>query len=104
MTAPILSPAEAASLLEPLTELVRAAGRAILDVPRNGLVTVKKTDGSPVTQADHNADRIIAEGLERLAPHIPVVSEEHAAPQTPLDGSFFMIDPLDGTREFVAGR
>ena len=104
MSAPILSPAEAASLLEPLTELVRAAGRAILDVPRNGLVTVKKTDGSPVTQADHNADQIIAEGLARLVPHIPVVSEEHAAPDGPLDGSFFMIDPLDGTREFVAGR
>lgn len=104
MPAPLLSPSETAALLEPLTALVRAAGRAILDVPRSGLMTVKKTDGSPLTQADRNADQIIVDGLTRIAPGIPVVSEERAAPETPLDGSFFMIDPLDGTREFVAGR
>lgn len=104
MPAPVLSPTDAAALIAPLTELVRAAGRAILDVPRGGLMTVKKIDGSPLTQADRNADQIIVEGLTRLAPDIPVVSEERAAPETPLDGSFFMIDPLDGTREFVAGR
>lgn len=104
MPAPVLSATEAAALLEPLTGIVRAAGRAILDVPRTGLMTVKKTDGSPLTQADRNADQIIVDGLTRLAPGIPVVSEERAAPDVPLDGSFFMIDPLDGTREFVAGR
>jgi 3'(2'), 5'-bisphosphate nucleotidase len=64
-----------------------------------------KTDGSPVTGADIAADRVIAEGLARLAPEIPALSEErlHMA-KPPYHGSFFLIDPLDGTKEFVAGR
>src|SRR5688572_22661522 len=101
---PLLDPAQTAALLEPLTELVRAAGRAILDVPRNGLIAVQKVDGSPVTQADRNADQIIAECLAHVAPGVPVVSEERPAPDGGLDESFFMIDPLDGTREYIAGR
>jgi 3'(2'), 5'-bisphosphate nucleotidase len=64
-----------------------------------------KLDGSPVTEADLAADRIIAEGLARLVPAIPALSEErvHLA-SPPYVGSFFLIDPLDGTKEFVAGR
>jgi 3'(2'), 5'-bisphosphate nucleotidase len=64
-----------------------------------------KSDGSPVTEADLAADRIIGEGLARLAPSIPSLSEErtHLA-QLPYRHSFFLIDPLDGTKEFVAGR
>jgi 3'(2'), 5'-bisphosphate nucleotidase len=64
-----------------------------------------KTDGSPVTEADLAADRIIAEGLARLAPQIPSLSEERAREaRLPYRDSFFLIDPLDGTKEFVAGR
>ena len=64
-----------------------------------------KPDGSPVTEADLAADRIIGEGLARLAPEILALSEErvHLA-KPPYTGSFFLIDPLDGTKEFVAGR
>jgi 3'(2'), 5'-bisphosphate nucleotidase len=64
-----------------------------------------KLDGSPVTEADLAADGIIGEGLARLAPEIPALSEErvHLA-KPPYRGSFFLIDPLDGTKEFVAGR
>jgi len=64
-----------------------------------------KQDGSPVTEADLAADRIIADGLEQLAGDLPTLSEERtqlASP--PFQGSFFLIDPLDGTKEFVAGR
>ena len=95
----------AAALMEPLTELVRKAAAAILGVDRRAMRTDSKADGSPVTDADLAADRIIADGLARLAPGIEALSEERAAlAHPPYDGSFFLIDPLDGTREFVAGR
>jgi 3'(2'), 5'-bisphosphate nucleotidase len=95
----------AAALLEPLTDLVVRAGAAILSLNRAAMKVVGKADGSPVTEADLAADRIIAEGLEWLIPDIPALSEEcaHLA-KPPYGGSFFLIDPLDGTREFVAGR
>jgi 3'(2'), 5'-bisphosphate nucleotidase len=64
-----------------------------------------KADGSPVTEADLASDRIIAEGLARLCPDIPVLSEERVHLATPpYAGGLFVIDPLDGTREFIAGR
>ncbi|QDW40723.1 3'(2'),5'-bisphosphate nucleotidase CysQ [Bradyrhizobium sp. KBS0727] len=95
----------AAALIEPLTDLVMAAGAAILAVNRSAMKVDGKSDGSPVTEADLAADRIIAEGLARLAPHIPSLSEERAREaRLPFEDSFFLIDPLDGTKEFVAGR
>jgi 3'(2'), 5'-bisphosphate nucleotidase len=95
----------AAALMAPLTELVVRAGNAILAVNRSAMRVDGKPDGSPVTEADLAADRIIAEGLAWLAPEIPALSEErvHSA-KPPYEGSFFLIDPLDGTKEFVAGR
>jgi 3'(2'), 5'-bisphosphate nucleotidase len=94
-----------ADLIAPLTELVALAGSAILQVNRRGMRIDGKADGSPVTEADLAADRIIAEGLHRLARDIPALSEERvtrAGPSCP--ELFFLIDPLDGTKEFVAGR
>jgi 3'(2'), 5'-bisphosphate nucleotidase len=104
-TAPAIDRDAAAALMEPLTNLVIQAGAAILAVDRAAMCVEGKADGSPVTAADLAADRIIAEGLARLAPKLPALSEErvHLA-KPPYDGSFFLIDPLDGTREFVAGR
>jgi 3'(2'), 5'-bisphosphate nucleotidase len=97
--------AAAAALIEPLTELVIRAGAAILAVDRRAMRVAGKADGSPVTEADLAADRIIAEGLTWLIPEIPVLSEERAGlAQPPYRGSFFVVDPLDGTKEFVAGR
>jgi 3'(2'), 5'-bisphosphate nucleotidase len=95
----------ASALIEPLTDLVIRAGAAILAVNRAAMRVDGKTDGSPVTEADLAADRIIGEGLARLAPNIPSLSEErtHLA-KLPYKDSFFLIDPLDGTKEFVAGR
>jgi 3'(2'), 5'-bisphosphate nucleotidase len=99
----------AARLMAPLTELVALAGAAILQVDRTRMRIDGKADGSPVTEADLAADRVIAEGLDRLAPDIPALSEERVAPGSggcPKDcpRAFFLIDPLDGTKEFVAGR
>ncbi len=95
----------AAALIEPLTDLVARAGAAILAVDRGTMTSSGKADGSPVTEADLAADRVIAAGLARLLPEVPTLSEErsHRA-ELHTRGSFFLIDPLDGTREFLAGR
>ena len=95
----------AARLMAPLTELVASAGAAILKIDRSRMRVDGKTDGSPVTEADLASDRIIADGLARLAPEIPSLSEERVA-----EGNaghleaFFLVDPLDGTKEYIAGR
>jgi 3'(2'), 5'-bisphosphate nucleotidase len=103
--APTIDSDAAAALMEPLTALVVRAGAAILAVNRGAMTVDGKADGSPVTEADLAADRIIAEGLARLVPSVPALSEErlHLA-NPPYGASFFLIDPLDGTKEFVAGR
>jgi 3'(2'), 5'-bisphosphate nucleotidase len=95
----------AAALMGPLTDLVVEAGRAILAINRCAMTVTDKSDGSPVTDADLAADRIISDGLARIAPGITTLSEERIGTATPpFRGSFFLIDPLDGTKEFVAGR
>jgi 3'(2'), 5'-bisphosphate nucleotidase len=95
----------AAALIEPLTGLVVRAGAAILAVNRRAMKIDAKSDGSPVTEADLAADRIIGEELARLVPDVPALSEERAhSARPPYRGGFFLIDPLDGTKEFVAGR
>jgi 3'(2'), 5'-bisphosphate nucleotidase len=93
-----------ADLIAPLTRLVAAAGLAILAVDRSRMRVEGKTDGSPVTEADLAADRIIADGLAQLAPDILALSEERVRPDTACPNLFFLIDPLDGTKEFLAGR
>src|SRR3954449_913235 len=102
---PALDRDAAAALIEPLTDLVIRAGAAILAVNRSAMKVDGKKDGSPVTEADLAADRIIGKGLARLAPAIPALSEERVQlAKLPYKDSFFLIDPLDGTKEFVAGR
>ncbi|MDB5624411.1 MAG: 3(2),5-bisphosphate nucleotidase [Tardiphaga sp.] len=94
-----------AALMEPLTNIVVQAGAAILAVDRHRMLVEGKADGSPVTEADLAADRIIMDGLAALAPQIPTLSEERLHDATPpYHGLFFLIDPLDGTKEFVGGR
>src|SRR5258707_232110 len=100
---PAITGDAAAALMAPLTDLVIAAGAAILAVNRAAMRVDGKLDGSPVTEADLAADRIIAEGLARLLPGVPALSEERAhLARPPYDGSFFLFDPLDGTKEFDA--
>jgi len=102
---PAIDATRAAELMEPLTDLVIQAGAAILAVNRHAMEIDGKADGSPVTEADLAADRIIGEGLARLVPGVSALSEERAhLAKSAYDGSFFLIDPLDGTKEFVAGR
>jgi len=86
-----------------LSALVTRASAVILRVA--GGAARQKADGSPVTEADHASEAVILEGLEHLLPGVPVVSEERLGTEQPpaLGGSFILVDPLDGTREFVAG-
>lgn len=82
----------------------RAAGLAILAVRADaaGLGVERKGDGSPVSRADRAASRILRERLAALSPSLPVVCEEGS--QDPGSASrFWVVDPLDGTREFVRG-
>ncbi len=94
------------TLLEAMVEAALAAGEEILRIQRAGYAVQSKPDESPVTTADHAAEALILERLARAAPGVPVVAEEAAAGgATPaLADRFFLVDPLDGTREFVAGR
>jgi 3'(2'), 5'-bisphosphate nucleotidase len=102
---PLIDCDAAAVLMEPLTDLVVRAGAAILAVNRAAMRIDGKLDGSPVTEADLAADRIICDGLAQLVPEVAALSEERVQlARPPYDGSFFLIDPLDGTKEFVAGR
>ena len=76
--APVIERDGAAALMEPLTDLVIRAGAAIIAVNRAAMTVEGKLDGSPVTEADLASDRIIADGLARLIPGLPALSEERA--------------------------
>ena len=87
-------------IAEALIPAMRAAGQAIMEV-RDKTVSLK-TDGSPVTQADRAAEEILLDALARHAPSIPVISEENAASHhLPVAPDYFLVDPLDGTKEFI---
>ena len=90
------------ALLEPVLD----AGRAILDVRDQGFAVTTKSDQSPVTVADQRAEAILLEAIAHISPNMPVVAEEEASegriPDVK-DKSFFLIDPLDGTKEFING-
>ena len=92
-------------LLDQLADAAREAGEAILTVVRRGFDVEAKSDRSPVTEADRAAELIILGALARAAPGVPVIAEEEvAAGRIPAhDRTFFLVDPLDGTKEFVRG-
>ena len=94
------------SLLDLAFDLAQQAGAKILEVRARGFDTQRKSDASPVTEADHAAEALILAALRAATPDIPVVAEEEiAAGHVPDHATaFWVVDPLDGTREFAAGR
>jgi 3'(2'), 5'-bisphosphate nucleotidase len=94
-----------ARLLDEIAEAAREAGEAILEVVRRGFEVESKRDSSPVTEADRAAELIILAALARAAPGVPVIAEEEvAAGRIPAhEHVYFLVDPLDGTKEFVRG-
>ena len=93
-----------AALAAALRKIALRAGHEILAVYASDFVVRGKADASPVTEADTRAERVILEGLGECAPGVAVVAEESVAAGDVPDvgsGSFFLVDPLDGTREFI---
>ena len=100
-----ISPARAAALLDDLTAIVARACAKISALSAARLIPRLKADQSPVTVADEASEALIIQGVAQLLPGVPVISEESADTQhNRFDGSFLIVDPLDGTREFLAGR
>lgn len=95
-----------AGLSRALIPVVLAAGAVEMGYYNGEIVTETKADSSPVTAADRDAETLILQALSRLAPGIPVIAEEAvAAGSVPEIGNvFFLVDPLDGTREFINKR
>ncbi|NNC47082.1 MAG: 3'(2'),5'-bisphosphate nucleotidase CysQ [Sphingomonas sp.] len=89
-----------------LGEAAREAGAVILEVVRKGFTAEKKTDASPVTDADHASEAVLLDALRRFVPDVPVVAEEQveAGNIPPHEDTFFLVDALDGTKAFVEGR
>jgi 3'(2'), 5'-bisphosphate nucleotidase len=96
---PSLNPA----ILNDVCSLARSAGEVIMQIYRSGDWTVsEKADHSPLTQADLASHSVIAAGLQKLTPQIPVVSEEGDPHAVQKGNRYWLVDPLDGTRDFVA--
>lgn len=95
------------AMLGVFERLALAAGREVMRVYRAGCAVDRKSDSSPVTEADRESERIILAGLRAAFPDIPCVAEEETSAgivPPDLDGPFFLVDPLDGTKEFVNRR
>ena len=100
---------EASALVQSLIYTAQRAGAAIMAVYATDFVVKDKPDASPVTAADEAAEKIILADLAKIAPDVPVVAEEAvAAGKVPAilgtADRFFLVDPLDGTREFISQR
>jgi 3'(2'), 5'-bisphosphate nucleotidase len=92
-------------LVDDLAEAAKEAGEAIRTIVRRGFEVESKHDASPVTEADRAAELIVLAALARAAPGVPIIAEEEvAAGRVPAhDDLYFLVDPLDGTKEFVRG-
>ena len=89
-------------LLEELREVARDAGREIMRIYESSIEVNFKDDGSPVTLADEAAENVILGKLKEIIPDIPIISEENSSShQAEVTEQFFLIDPLDGTKEFL---
>ncbi|MGH8401575.1 MAG: 3'(2'),5'-bisphosphate nucleotidase CysQ [Gammaproteobacteria bacterium] len=93
------------SMLGPVLDIARTAGERIMDIYQTDFSVSTKSDKSPVTDADIAAHHVILEGLQRITPDIPVLSEESA--KIPFGerrhwDSYWLVDPLDGTKEFIS--
>ncbi|MFM7333580.1 MAG: 3'(2'),5'-bisphosphate nucleotidase CysQ [Tabrizicola sp.] len=94
-----------AELMPLFRQLALQAGDRILQVYRRPELEVRaKSDASPVTEADEAADAVISAGLRAAFPYVPLITEEQAASHALTASTFFIVDPLDGTKEFIQRR
>src|ERR1700680_5169821 len=89
-----------------LGSIVSEAGKVIMAVRTSDVGARHKPDGSPVCDADIKAEQLILARLSAIMPDVAVIAEESFAPHRggPVPERFFLVDPLDGTREFLAGH
>jgi len=95
------------AMLGVFERLALEAGREVMRVFHEGCAVDRKSDSSPVTEADRESEKIILAGLRAAFPEIPCVAEEEASVgvmPSDLGDAFFLVDPLDGTKEFVNRR
>lgn len=90
--------------LDRLTDIVSRAAAAVLAIDRTTIKWRTKADRSPICTADEVSNAVIVEGLTRLLPGVPIVSEEASEVASAPGAWFALVDPLDGTREYLAGR
>lgn len=90
-------------LLRDLNAIALAAGRTMMEIYGRDFEVTQKEDKSPVTEADRAAEAVILPGLAKAAPHIPIISEEAFSEghRPEIGNEFFLVDPLDGTKEFI---
>jgi len=98
--------AEDNTISEAIVAAAIEAGKVVHDFYRGSFDVQRKTDASPVTDADKAAEAVILRRLREVAPHIPVIAEEEIAAgrMPPIGCEFFLVDPLDGTKEFIQKR
>ena len=107
MSSSVVDRPGAGEILAVFERAALSAGRAILEVYEKGATVSLKADASPVTEADERAEAVILAILAEALPHIPVVAEESVAAGRVPDisgGPFILVDPLDGTKEFINRR
>ncbi len=100
---PTMDITSAARLLEALVPILHDTGAAVMEIYASDFTVRGKVDGSPLTDADERAEAIVTPALEALLPGVPVIAEEAVATGTvPITSDrFWLVDPLDGTREFI---
>lgn len=98
-----LSHTELQALLAQVCPLVYSAGEVVLGIYQRPIQFSHKADQSPVTEADAQAEAVLVAGLQQIAPHLPVVAEEAVAAGGAVQTGerFWLVDPLDGTKEFI---
>lgn len=95
------------TIAQSLPQIVKEAGDLILEIYNTDFETRTKAEGSPVTEADEKGEELILGKLKEIAPEIAIIAEESFEKgiiPNPIPDTFFLVDPLDGTKEFVSKR
>ena len=96
---------ELKTVAEGLIETTEIAGKTSIDLYKKGLKKIIKPDNSPVTNGDLEVNKILTDRIKNLTPNIPIISEETVDLKKENNlNTFWLIDPIDGTREYIAGK
>ena len=96
---------ELENIAKNLIETTEFAGRKSIELREQGLKTIIKPDNSPVTNGDLEVNKILTEKIESLTPNIPIISEETVDLKKENNlKTFWLLDPIDGTKEYIAGK